>query len=92
MAHPIVEQLNPSEEQRPSILCRGRDVVVTALGDGRFAPRQVRLGVEGDDGWIEVLDGLEAGDEVVTSAQFLIDSESNLRAAISQMTAGHSGH
>ena len=71
-----------------------REVVVLALGDGRFAPREVRIGVEGDDGFVQVLDGLSAGDVVVTSAQFLIDSESNLRAAISKMTLqlGHSGH
>ena len=71
-----------------------REVVVMALGGGRFAPREVRIGVEGDDGFVQVLDGLSAGDVVVTSAQFLIDSESNLRAAISKMTAplGHEGH
>ena len=68
-----------------------RDVLIIALGDGRFAPREVRLGVEGDDGFVQVLDGLEAGELVVTSAQFLIDSESNLRAAISKLAAGQSG-
>jgi len=71
-----------------------RQVVVMALGEGRFAPREVRIGVEGDDGFVQVLDGLSAGDVVVTSAQFLIDSESNLRAAISKMVSNsdHSGH
>jgi Cu(I)/Ag(I) efflux system membrane fusion protein/cobalt-zinc-cadmium efflux system membrane fusion protein len=61
-----------------------RDVVVIALGDGRFAPREVRLGVAAD-GWYQVLEGLEAGERVVTSAQFLIDSESHLREAILKM-------
>ncbi len=71
-----------------------RNLVVVALGGGRFAPREVRLGVLGEDGYVEILVGLAAGDEIVTSAQFLIDSESNLQAAISRMIAGsnHSGH
>ncbi|HEY7699534.1 MAG TPA: efflux RND transporter periplasmic adaptor subunit [Vicinamibacteria bacterium] len=63
-----------------------RNLVVVAEGAGRFAPRPVTLGSEGD-GYTEVLSGLEAGDEVVTSAQFLIDSESNLREAIQKMVA-----
>jgi Cu(I)/Ag(I) efflux system membrane fusion protein/cobalt-zinc-cadmium efflux system membrane fusion protein len=63
-----------------------RDVVVVALGDGRFAPREVVLGSRGD-GFIQVLEGLTEGDEVVTSSQFLIDSESNLREAIQKMIA-----
>jgi RND family efflux transporter MFP subunit len=62
-----------------------RNIVVIALGDGHFAPREILLGVEGDDGYVQVVDGLTAGDDVVTSAQFLIDSESNLRAAIQSM-------
>ncbi len=61
-----------------------RNVVVVALGNGRFAPRDVELGPEGD-GFVQVLKGLNDGDEVVTSAQFLIDSESNLKAAIQKM-------
>jgi RND family efflux transporter MFP subunit len=63
-----------------------RDVVVVALGGGRFAPREVVLGPRGQ-GRIQVLEGLSDGDEVVTSAQFLIDSESNLREAIQKMIA-----
>lgn len=65
-----------------------RNVVVVALGGGRFAPREVELGREGD-GYVQVLSNLEAGERIVTSAQFLIDSESNLRAAIQKMIAGH---
>ncbi len=61
-----------------------RNVVIVALGAGRFAPRDVILGVEGD-GVVQVLSGIGPGEEVVTSAQFLIDSESNLQAAIQQM-------
>jgi Cu(I)/Ag(I) efflux system membrane fusion protein len=66
-----------------------RNVVVVALGGGRFAPREVRLGPAGD-GWVQVLEGLAEGDEIVTSAQFLIDSESNLREAIQHMIAARS--
>jgi Cu(I)/Ag(I) efflux system membrane fusion protein len=61
-----------------------RNVVVIALGGGRFAPREVVLGPQGD-GFVQVLSGLHEGDEVVTSAQFLIDSESNLREAVRKM-------
>jgi Cu(I)/Ag(I) efflux system membrane fusion protein/cobalt-zinc-cadmium efflux system membrane fusion protein len=67
-----------------------RDLVVVALGEGRFEPREVVLGVEAD-GVIQVLEGLDGSERVVTSAQFLIDSESNLRAAIDAMRSGH-GH
>jgi len=61
-----------------------RNVVVVALGGGKFAPRDVKLGPEGD-GFVQVLEGLEENDQVVTSAQFLIDSESNLKEAIQKM-------
>jgi RND family efflux transporter MFP subunit len=68
-----------------------RDIAVVALGGGRFAPREVVLGPR-SDGAVQVLEGLAEGDEVVTSAQFLIDSESNLRAAIQKMiTAKRAG-
>ncbi len=61
-----------------------RDIALLALGDGRFAPRELKLGAQaGND--FEVLSGLNDGDKVVTSAQFLIDSESSLQAAISKM-------
>ncbi len=61
-----------------------RSVVVEALGEGRFAPREVIIGHE-TQGYTQVLSGLEAGTEVVTSAQFLLDSESKLREAIQKM-------
>jgi Cu(I)/Ag(I) efflux system membrane fusion protein len=63
-----------------------RNVVVVDLGEGRFAPREVTLGHQGA-GYVEVLEGLEEGDRVITSAQFLIDSEANLQAAIQKMIA-----
>jgi RND family efflux transporter MFP subunit len=63
-----------------------RNVAIVALGEGRFAPREVQLGPAGE-GFVQVTEGLEEGDEIVTSAQFLIDSESNLREAIQKMVA-----
>jgi membrane fusion protein, copper/silver efflux system len=62
-----------------------RQVVLVAKGDGRFEPRPVKLGRRGD-GYVEVLDGVTAGEEVVTAATFLIDAESNLRAALKSFT------
>jgi membrane fusion protein, copper/silver efflux system len=66
-----------------------RNVVVVDLGGGHFQPRDVVLGAEGD-GQVRVISGLNDGDRVVTSAQFLIDSESNLRAAIQKLIAARS--
>ncbi|CAI07325.1 cation efflux system transmembrane protein [Aromatoleum aromaticum EbN1] len=62
-----------------------RQVVLIALDEGRFKPQPVRLGERGTD-HVEVLEGVEAGDRVVTSANFLIDSESQLKAALSNLT------
>ena len=61
-----------------------RNVVVVDLGDGRFAPREVALGHQ-SAGLAEVIEGLSEGELVVTSAQFLIDSEANLQEAIQKM-------
>jgi membrane fusion protein, copper/silver efflux system len=62
-----------------------RQVVLVAKGEGRFEPRAVKLGRRGD-GYVEVLDGISAGEEVVTAATFLIDAESNLKAALQAFT------
>lgn len=61
-----------------------RQVVFLDLGDGRFEPRAVELGSRFDEGY-EILRGLEAGDRIATSANFLIDSESQLAAGMGQM-------
>jgi Cu(I)/Ag(I) efflux system membrane fusion protein/cobalt-zinc-cadmium efflux system membrane fusion protein len=61
-----------------------RNVVVLDNGGGRFEPREVKLGLQGE-GVYQVLEGLKGGETVVTSAQFLIDSESNLREVINKM-------
>ncbi len=63
-----------------------RDIAIIALGNGYFEPRTVVLGVRGDNGYVQVLQGINPGDEVVTSSQFLIDSESNLNAALNNMS------
>jgi membrane fusion protein, copper/silver efflux system len=65
-----------------SVLDTGsRQAVLVDKGEGRFEPREVKLGRRGG-GYIEVRDGLAAGEDVVTSANFLIDAESNLKAAL----------
>ena len=51
---------------------------------GKFEPRDVRPGVS-SDGWTQILEGIAAGEQVVVSAQFLIDSESKLREAAAKM-------
>jgi len=58
-----------------------RTVAIVALGDGYYAPRTLRLGESFGDS-VQVLDGLHSMDTVVTSAQFLIDGESNLKKAV----------
>lgn len=70
-----------------------QDRVVLALGEGRFHPRKVQAGIERGD-WVEILEGLQEGDQVVISAQFLIDSEASLKASLLRMqtskpAAGH---
>ena len=64
-----------------------RNLVFIALGEGRFAPRDVIVGIESGDGFYEIKEGLEAGEIVVTSAQFLLDSESKLQESIAKMLA-----
>ena len=61
-----------------------RQTVVVQLGEGRFEPRQVKLGQRGGE-FVQVLDGVREGEMVVSSANFLIDAESNLKAALEGM-------
>ena len=66
-----------------------RSIVIVEQQTGVFEPREVQLGIaSGDDQ--EIVEGVAAGELVVTSSQFLIDSESNLRAAISQLLGDRS--
>ncbi len=64
-----------------------RQIVLVERGEGRYEPRPVKLGAR-VPGYVQVLEGLRPGERVVTSATFLIDAESNLRAALAAFTAG----
>ena len=75
-----------------------RSAIVLALGSGRFQPVEVVPGEESGD-WIEIRQGIKEGDKVVTSGQFLIDSEASVRESFQRMEpapadphAGHKGH
>jgi membrane fusion protein, copper/silver efflux system len=85
---------------REAVIITGeRESVVRALGGGRFQPVDVVTGMQSGD-TVEILSGLNEGDEVVVSGQFLIDSESSLQASFNRMSEGgqhsaahpHQGH
>lgn len=81
-----------------------RDLLFVDIGDGHFEPRPVQLGLEADEFKYEILSGVEPGEMVVISAQFLLDSELQLQEALAKLMAGggseadlhaamgHSGH
>ena len=70
---------------REALIRSGRaDRVVVALGKGSYTVYEVMSGIESGN-WIEIIAGLEEGDEVVTSAQFLIDSEASLAGSIRRL-------
>jgi len=62
-----------------------RNTVFVARDDGSFEPREVKLGERSEGGFYQVLSGLQPGERVVTSGQFMLDSESQLREAIHKM-------
>jgi RND family efflux transporter MFP subunit len=62
-----------------------RKIVFVVLGKGKFQPREVKLGIEGNDNEFQVLEGLKENEQIVISAQFMLDSESRLREAIQKM-------
>ncbi|SDZ89783.1 membrane fusion protein, cobalt-zinc-cadmium efflux system [Desulfuromusa kysingii] len=72
---PAEAVLNSGDKQR----------VFIALGEGKFSPRDVETGIQGDNDMIEIKSGVDLGDQVVVSAQFMFDSESRLREAINKM-------
>jgi len=79
---PVATPVVPSE----AVIRSGeRDLVFVALGGGKFEPREVVLGIEGKGRVYQVLKGLSGGEQVVVSAQFLLDSESRLQEAIQKM-------
>lgn len=67
-----------------------RQVVLLERSAGRFEPREVVLGFRGD-GYVQVLRGVDSGERVVVSANFLIDAESNLKAALESFGHAHGG-
>lgn len=74
---------------REAILDTGaRTIAFVSRGEGRFEPRTVRIGVSTDEGMVEVLEGLEEGEMVVTSGQFLLDSEARIREGLAKMIQG----
>jgi len=66
-----------------------RRIAFVSLGEGRFEPREVQAGVESEGGMLEILDGLKPGEMVVTSGEFLLDSEARLREALAKMVKGN---
>jgi Cu(I)/Ag(I) efflux system membrane fusion protein/cobalt-zinc-cadmium efflux system membrane fusion protein len=62
-----------------------KNTVFVALDGGKFEPRRVKIGLRDDQGFIQIVQGLLEGEKVVTSAQFMLDSESKLQEAIQKM-------
>jgi len=67
-----------------------RRIVLVQAQEGRFEPREVELGARGEN-YVEVVKGMRDGEQVVVAANFLIDAESNLKAAVGGL-GGHAGH
>ncbi len=63
-----------------------KNYVIVSLGEGRFSPRLVTRGIETEEE-VEIAEGLKAGESVVVSGQFLIDSESNLKASLERLSS-----
>ena len=84
------------EDREPTLAVPSEAVIRTAdgervildLGEGRFRPQAVHAGLRAD-GYTEILHGLDEGQQVVVSAQFLIDSEAALRAGLDRLGGGH---
>jgi membrane fusion protein, copper/silver efflux system len=74
-----------SVSQQAVIHTGQRNIVIVALGNGYFRPQEVTLGMSAGD-YVQVLTGLSEGQTIVTSSQFLIDSESNLKSAVMNMS------
>ncbi len=66
-----------------------RQTVLVERGEGRYEPREIKVGRRAD-GYVEILQGINKDEKVVVSANFLIDAESNLQAALKAFTAGDS--
>ena len=78
----------PTSEETDAIIDSGtQKVVFVSLGDGKFRPQEVKIGASDGDR-SEVVEGLSAGDQVVTRANFLVDSESRLKASLQALGGG----
>lgn len=74
---------------REALIRTGNDErVIISIGEGRFQPREVTAGIESGE-FIEIINGVNVGDKVVTSGQFLIDSEASLKASIARMSSSN---
>jgi Cu(I)/Ag(I) efflux system membrane fusion protein len=77
--------------QREALIrAEDNDRVIVALGNGNYQAREVMTGIESGD-WVQVIAGLDVGDRVVTSAQFMLDSESSLAGSFRRLEAHGSG-
>jgi Cu(I)/Ag(I) efflux system membrane fusion protein len=85
-----VSSKHPTVSNLAVIRTGERDIVIVANGEGRFYPQEVKLG-QLADGYYPVTSGVTTGQKVVSQASFLIDSESQLKAALQQMKADRSG-
>ena len=83
----IYGKLHPNALSIPReavIRAPGKDRVVLSLGDGKFRVHEVMTGTESGD-WVEIIAGIAEGDQIVTSAQFLLDSEASLAGSIRRL-------
>jgi Cu(I)/Ag(I) efflux system membrane fusion protein len=83
----IYGKLHPNALSIPReavIRAPGKDRVVLSLGDGKFRVHEVMTGTESGD-WVEIIAGINEGDLIVTSAQFLLDSEASLAGSIRRL-------
>ncbi len=72
---------------REAVIRSGKNErVIIAMGEGRYMQREVVTGMESGD-WVEILSGLKEGEVIVTSAQFLIDSEASMKASLQRMSS-----
>lgn len=78
-----------TQAPRSAIIDTGeRQIAFVSLGEGKFEPRDVIMGVQTDNDMVEILQGLKPGEMVVTSGQFLLDSEARIREGLAKMVKG----
>jgi RND family efflux transporter MFP subunit len=83
LTHPVADTI---QIPREAVIDTGtRQIAFVVQSEGHFAPRKVRMGVEGDNDQVQILEGLVPGEVVVTSGQFLLDVESRTTEAIQKL-------